>query len=146
MTEFHSFSDGSSAMSVHFYQFGWNVLCMCTIYGLTGMWHQNNDQPGILTYATLWYAAGILYLLRQSQWVTHHWFRKWLVDWPAPRYCLNQWWNIVNSNLRNKLQWTLKQHSNIFIQENAFEYVIWKMAAILSRPQCVNQLKICQYS
>ena len=28
--------------------------------------------------------------------------------------------------------------SNIFIQENAFESVVWKMAAILSRPQCVN--------
>ena len=25
-----------------------------------------------------------------------------------------------------------------FIQENAFENVVWKMAAILSRPQCVN--------
>ena len=29
-------------------------------------------------------------------------------------------------------------HSRNFIQENAFENVIWKMAAILSRPQCVN--------
>ena len=27
---------------------------------------------------------------------------------------------------------------DIFIQENAFENVVWKMAAILSRPQCVN--------
>ena len=26
----------------------------------------------------------------------------------------------------------------IFIQENAFVNVIWKMATILSRPQCVN--------
>ena len=26
----------------------------------------------------------------------------------------------------------------IFIEENAFEIVVWKMAAILSRPQCVN--------
>ena len=25
-----------------------------------------------------------------------------------------------------------------FIQENTFENVVWKMAAILSRPQCVN--------
>ena len=29
-------------------------------------------------------------------------------------------------------------HSYIFIQENAFEYVVWKMAAILSLPQCVK--------
>ena len=26
----------------------------------------------------------------------------------------------------------------IFIQENAFENVVWKMAAILARPQCVK--------
>ena len=25
------------------------------------------------------------------------------------------------------------------IQENAFEHVIWKMAATLCRPQCINQ-------
>ena len=30
--------------------------------------------------------------------------------------------------------------SFIFIQENAYENVVWKMAAILSRPQCVNRL------
>ena len=30
---------------------------------------------------------------------------------------LNQWWNIVNSNLRNKLQWNPRQNSFIFIQK-----------------------------
>ena len=50
-----------------------------------------------------------------------------------------QCWDIVNWNLRNKLQWNLKRNSYIFIQENAFENVVWKMAAILSRPQCVNE-------
>ena len=29
-------------------------------------------------------------------------------------------------------------NSYIFIQENAFEMVVCEMAAILSRPQCVN--------
>ena len=29
--------------------------------------------------------------------------------------------------------------SFIFIQENAYENVVWKMAAILSRPQCVKR-------
>ena len=29
---------------------------------------------------------------------------------------------------------------NIFIEGNAFEIVVWKMAAILSRPQCVKPL------
>ena len=30
------------------------------------------------------------------------------------------------------------QNSNIFIQVNAIDYVIWKMAAIVSPPQYVN--------
>ena len=34
--------------------------------------------------------------------------------------------------------WNFNRKSNIFIQENAFESVVWEMAAILSRPQCVN--------
>ena len=42
---------------------------------------------------------------------------------------LNQCWNIVNSNLRNKLQWNLNRNSYIFIQENAFENVVCEMAA-----------------
>ena len=40
--------------------------------------------------------------------------------------------------LRNKLQWKLKRNSYTLIQENAFQNVVWKMAAILSRPQCVK--------
>ena len=51
---------------------------------------------------------------------------------------LNQCWNIVNWTLGNKFQWNLNRNLNIFIQENAFENVVWKMAAMLSRPQCVN--------
>ena len=38
----------------------------------------------------------------------------------------------------NKLQWNFNRMSFIFIQENAYENVVWKMAAILSRPQCVK--------
>ena len=34
-----------------------------------------------------------------------------------------------------------KWNPYIFIQENAIENVVWKMAAILSRPQCVNIAK-----
>ena len=48
--------------------------------------------------------------------------------------------DVINSNLCNKLQWNLKQNSNIFTQEIAFENVVWKMAAILPRPQCVKRL------
>ena len=34
---------------------------------------------------------------------------------------------------KNKLQWNLKQNSNFFIQENAFENVVCEMVAILYR-------------
>ena len=35
----------------------------------------------------------------------------------------------------NKLQWNFNRNSYILIQGNAFENVVWQMAAILSRPQ-----------
>ena len=69
-----------------------------------------------------------------------HWFRWWLVAWSAPSHYLNQWWNIVNCTLRNKLQWNFNWNSNIFIQEYALEYVVCEMASILSRPQCVYHI------
>ena len=62
----------------------------------------------------------------------------WLVAWSVPSHYLNQCWNIVNWTPRNKLQWNVNRNSYIFIQENPFENVVWKMAAILSRPQCVK--------
>ena len=40
--------------------------------------------------------------------------------------------NIVVWSLRNKIQWNVDRNPNIVIQENAFENVICKMAAILS--------------
>ena len=39
----------------------------------------------------------------------------------------------------------LNRNSCIFIPENPFENGGWKMAAILSRPQCVNTLRTRQY-
>ena len=38
----------------------------------------------------------------------------------------------------NKLQWNVNRNSYIFIQENPFENVIWKIAVILSWSQCVK--------
>ena len=67
------------------------------------------------------------------------------IQW-APSHYLNQCWNIVNSNLRNKLQWNNKQNSFIFIQENAFENVVCEMTAILSRPLCVKISLLSVYS
>ena len=39
----------------------------------------------------------------------------------------------VDSTLRNKLQWNFNLNSIIFIEENAFENVLWKMAAVFFR-------------
>ena len=44
---------------------------------------------------------------------------------------------MFNSNLRNK-QGNRNRNSYIFYQEHAFENIVWKMAATLSRPQYVN--------
>ena len=48
-------------------------------------------------------------------------------------------WNnagiLLNGPLEKQLQWDFNWNSYIFIQENAFVYVVWKMSAILSRPK-----------
>ena len=62
----------------------------------------------------------------------------WLVACPAPSHYLNQCWIIVNWTIGNKFQWNLNRNWYIFSQENAFQNVVWKMAAILSRPHCVD--------
>ena len=56
-----------------------------------------------------------------------------------PSHYLKQCWNIVKLDLGNKFQWNLKRNWYIFIEANAFENVVWKMVAILSRPQCVKK-------
>ena len=69
----------------------------------------------------------------------HHWFREWVVVPLVPGHFLDQCGNIVNWSLRNKLKW-----NSYFSLKNAFENVIWKMAAILSQPQCVKQVRLVQ--
>ena len=45
---------------------------------------------------------------------------------------------------RNKLQWHFNWNLNSFIWGNTFQFVVWKMAATLYRPQSVNGCKsIC---
>ena len=73
----------------------------------------------------------------------HHCFRYWLVAWSVPSHYINQYWNIVNCTLRKKLQVNFYKNSYIFIQENAFENVVWKKAGILSQPQYVKA-SVCQ--
>ena len=47
---------------------------------------------------------------------------------------------IVNWSPSNNLQWNINRNSYISIKENEFQNV-WKMAAILSQPQCVNGIR-----
>ena len=91
------------------------------------------------------------------------WFITWLTHWGRVRYiCIRKviiigsdndlspgwcqaiiWTNagiLLIEPLGNKLQWNLNQNFYFFIQENAFEHVVWKMATIVSQPQCVNGL------
>ena len=56
----------------------------------------------------------------------------------APSHYLNQCSIIVIWTRTNTFQLNCNRNSNIFIQENAFQNVAWKMLAILSRPQCVK--------
>ena len=56
---------------------------------------------------------------------------------------LYQCWNIVNWTAGNRLQWNLTWNSYIFIKENVFECFDCEIAAIMSRPQCVNVQMYC---
>ena len=96
----------------------------------TNQWWLNSSRPSDV------YIYMIYIYMRQ--WINHHWLRQWLVAWPTPSYYVNQCWNIVNWTLGAKLQRNLNRNSCILFQENAFENVVWKMVAILIRPQCVN--------
>ena len=59
----------------------------------------------------------------------------------ASSHYLNQYWHTVNWPLRNKVQWNYNRNSYFFIQENAFEYDVCKMVAILYRTQWVNSFR-----
>ena len=66
--------------------------------------------------------------------ISHHWFREWLAACLAPSHYLNQCWGVLNLTLN------IHRNSYIFIQENAYENVVYDMLAILSRPQCVKNV------
>ena len=56
----------------------------------------------------------------------------------APSHYLNQWWNIVTWNLRNKFQWN--QNSNILIEENTFENVCEMLSISAKRNHSLTPL------
>ena len=74
----------------------------------------------------------------ETEWRIYICISNWLVVWSVPSCYLNQCYNIANWTLRNKLQWHFDRNSSIFVQENAFEGIVCEMAAILFRPQCVD--------
>ena len=63
-----------------------------------------------------------------------------LVAQSALSHYLNQCWNIVNLALRKEIHWNNYENSYIFVLENAFQKAVWKMATILSRPQCAKHV------
>ena len=66
---------------------------------------------------------------------------RWLVAWPVPSHYLSQCWDIVDWALGNNFLGNLNRNLYIFIHENPFENGVWTMAAIWSRPQCVNHYR-----
>ena len=80
---------------------------------------------------------GIGSLRLNRDWINQRFFISWRPSVRRQSYYLNQRFNIVNWTLRNKIQWNLNRNYMTFIQENAFESVVLKIAADLSQPQCV---------
>ena len=114
----------------------YDVKCIILVTIINKTNHTDQVQPSWpLSLLTHWGRVTHIYVSKQG----HHRSRKWLVAWSAPSHHLNRWRNIVNWALTNKNQWNRKQNSCIFIQENVFENVVWKMATILSRTQCVKR-------
>ena len=96
--------------------------------------HNSKEKRSILL--THWGRVTQIYVSK----LTNIGFRKWLGAWTAPSHYLNQWWNIVNWTLTNKLQWIFNRNSYIFIQKDALENVVSEMASILSQPHCVKDI------
>ena len=63
----------------------------------------------------------------------HRWTGSALVQLKAPSHYLNQFWVIVNWNLRNKFQWNFNQNTKFLIYQNSSEYICCEMVTILSR-------------
>ena len=56
-----------------------------------------------------------------------------LSPFSAASHYQNQCRVVVNWTLRNKLQWNFNQSTKLFIDENASEKIVYRMAPILSR-------------
>ena len=105
------------------------------------------DRRAFLKYCLILFASSLVALELNSlrprdaymhTLTDHHWLDNGLS--PGRRQAIT--WNndgiLLYSTLGNKLNCYRTRNSYIFIQESEFEIVVWKMADILSRPQCVN--------
>ena len=61
----------------------------------------------------------------------HHCLRSWLAAWSAPSHHLNQWWTIVDWNIRTNFSKLLSKH-HAFSHKNMH----LKMSAVEWRPFC----------
>ena len=61
--------------------------------------------------------------------------------WTAPSHYLNQYWNVADCTLRNKLQWSFIRNSNIFIKKMHLKmsYAKWRSFCL-----GLNMLKMSQ--
>ena len=74
----------------------------------------------------------VFFDLRLNQRLSEQSWGWWFETLPHPlwRHC-NECWIVVNWKLKNKLKWNIERNFYIFIQENAFQNVVCKMAATL---------------
>ena len=113
------------------------LWCHCNDVSGSHVLHQYNDK--ICLMLQLLYSISNAELTHWG-WVTHLCVSRLTItglDNGLSPYLI-QCWNIVNWTLGNKLQWNFNRNSNIFIEENTFENVVYEILFILSRPQCVK--------
>ena len=102
----------------------------------------NQSCPILTTFFCYHQSTGIGTALTHWGWVTHICVSKLTIigsdNGLSPGRHQAIIWTNAGILLIGPLGTNFNRNSYIFIQENPFETVVWKMAAILSRPQCVN--------
>ena len=130
------------------------IVMMVTL--LPRWWHHCHDGDIIVTVKsvvlTITADVSVSNSTRENAKITHIWISKLSSINNTPNagsdddfvwqhsYYLNQHWHIIDLTLWNKFKWNFNQNTNIFLQENAFEYVVCKMSVILSQPQCIKNV------
>ena len=88
----------------------------------------------------------IAFVLTDWGWVTHICISKLNIigsdNGSAPGRRQAIIWTNAGILLNGPMGTKLNRNLYIFIQEKAVENIVWKMAAIYSRPQCVNNKKV----